>query len=159
MKVLEIQNVFLERLQHLINGWKFIKIERHFKKAEGNVVCFFQISCINHQSDFDGVGNVAVEYKKGKKRLCIIGAELGNIAGVGQKRFSVRNERQALASAKALHGYFQSIGLPFLQKYSNPSEAVNTLKNGGKEAMLISPLINQHQEQINALSNYYDIGI
>jgi hypothetical protein len=49
--------------------------------------------------------------------------------------------------------------LPFLQKYSNPSEAVCTLKNGGKEAMLISPLINQHQEQINALSNYYDIGI
>ncbi len=159
MKVSELQNNFLEQLQHHLDGWRFIKSDRHFKKVDGNVVWLFHISCINHTNDFDGVGNVAVEYKNGKERLCIIGAELGNIEGVGQKRFSVTNEHQAISSAKALSEYFKSIGLPFLQKYSNPNEVVSTLMNGGKEAMMISPFINQHQEQIDALRNCYGIGI
>jgi len=159
MKVSELQDIFLEQLQHLMDDWKFIKSERQFKKASGNVIWFFHISCINHESDFDGVGDVALEYKNGKERLCIIGAELGNIEGIGQKRFSVSNEQQAIVSAKALHSYFQAVGLPFLQKYSNPAEAVSTLKGGGKEAMLISPLINQHQKQIDMLSSHYEIGI
>ena len=31
MKVSEHHNLFLEQLQHLMDGWKFIKSERHFK--------------------------------------------------------------------------------------------------------------------------------
>jgi len=158
MKVSELQSVFLDELQHLMDGWKYIKSDRHFKKIQGNLVWLFHISCINHENEFDAVGDVAIEYKSGKKRLCIIGAELGNIEGVGQKRFPVCNEKQANRSAEEIYSYFQTIGMPFFLKYSNPSETIETLKNGGTEAILISPLINQHNEQIGALRNY-DNGI
>ncbi|MFH1128883.1 MAG: hypothetical protein V1699_05700 [Candidatus Omnitrophota bacterium] len=159
MKNSELQNIFLEELQKQLGDWKFVKNERHFKKADGQMIWIFHISCINHTNDFDSIGDVAVEYKKGKERLCIIGAELGNIEGVGQKRFPVGDARQASSSAIALYNYFQLIGLPFLQRFSNPNEVVSTLKKGGKEAILISPLLNQHQEQINALSQHYGISI
>ena len=156
MKVSELQTVFLDALHHLMDDWKYIKSERHFKKVQGNLVWQFHVSCINHENDFDAVGDIAIEYKSGKKRLCIIGAELGNIEGVGQKRFPVGNEKQANRSAKEIYSYFQKIGVPFFLKYSNPCETIKALKNDSKEAMLISPFINQHKEQISALRIYID---
>jgi hypothetical protein len=154
MKVSELHTEFLVKLQHLMDDWKYIKRYRQFEKVKGNLVWIFHISCINHENDFDAVGNIAIEYKRGKERLCIIGAELGNIESVGQKRFPVNCQTQANTSAEEIYIYFKKIGMPFLQKYSNPCETLNTLRNGGKEAMLISPFIDKHKEQIDALSRF-----
>ena len=159
MKVSEMQNHFIDELKALLPEWKFIKSQRHFKKVQEDTIWYFHISCINHPGDFDAVGDVAVEFKAGKERICIVGAELGNIEGSGQKRFTVSNELEAKASAVSLHEYFMKYGLPFLRKYNNPVEVVSTLKNGGKGAMLISPFTNQHQDQINRLSSRNDINM
>jgi len=159
MKVSDLQNIFIDELKILLPDWKFIKSHRHFKKAEGDAIWLFHISCINHQKDFDAVGNVAVEFKDGKKRICIVGAELGNIEGIGQKRFPVSTASEAKSSAKGVFNYHEQHGLPFLLKYSNPIDVVTTLKKGGKKAMLISPFLNQHQEQIKKLSSHYDVSM
>ena len=159
MKVSDLQNVFLEELKALLTDWKFIKSQRHFKKSEGDVIWYLHISCINHMDDFDAVGNVAVEFKAGKERICLVGAELGNINGIGQHRFQVSNSAEATSSALRIHEYFKEHGLPFLYKYSDPDEVVSTLKKGGTEAMLISPFLNQHQDQINQLSSHYDLSM
>lgn len=154
MKISELQNIFIDELEGFLHRWKFIKKHRHFKKVNGNLVWYLHISCINHFDDFDVKGDVAVEFKDGKKRLAIIGAELGNIAGSGPKRFPVGSVSQAYSSAVALHESFQKIGLPFIERFSNPDEVVTVLKDGGKEAGLISPLSWLHQEQIIGIDEY-----
>lgn len=159
MKVSDLQNIFIDELKVLLPGWEFIKSHRHFKKSEEGAVWFFHIGCINHSEGFDAVGNVAVEFKSGKERICIVGAELGNIEGIGQNRFPVSTTEEAKSSAAGLHQHFERHGLPFLRKYSNPVSVVTTLKQGGKEAMLISPFLNQHQDQINQLTRYYGISM
>lgn len=159
MKVSELQEIFIGELEKRLPEWKFVKRDRQFKLKRDDVVWFFHISCINHESDFDAVGNVAVEYLSGKERVCIIGAELGNIEGSGQTRFPVSSANEAISSSKCLYDLFVKVGQPFLHKFSNPNEVVSTLKRGGKEAMLISPLINQHEIQINRLCQEYSIGM
>jgi len=159
MKVSELQNILLEELQSLLPDWKFIKGKREFQRAEEGFIWFLHISCINHLEDFDAVADVAVEFKAGKERLCIVGAELGNIEGTGRLRFPVSNREAAKSSALELYEHFNEHGLRFLRKYSDPAEVVGTLRSGGKEAMLISPLLNQHQDQINRLSSHYGISL
>ncbi len=159
MKLSELQELFIGELQSLLSEWKYVKRERHFKLKHNDVVCFLHISCINHNSDFDAVGNVAVEYLSGKERVCIVGAELGNIDGSGQTRFSVSTSNEAISSAQGLYDFFVKVGQPFLHRFSNPKEVVTVLKNGGREAMLISPLLTQHQKQIESLCQKYGMGM
>ena len=113
MKVSELQDVFLRELKELLPEWKFVKRDRHFILKRDDVVWFFHISFINHGSDFDTVGNVAVEYLSGKELVCIIGAELGNIEGSGQTRFPVSSSDEAISSAKGLYDFFVKVGKPF----------------------------------------------
>ncbi len=159
MKVFELQSILLEELKFLLPDWKFIKSKREFQRSEEGFVWYLHIGCINHLEDFDAVADVAVEFKAGKERLCIVGAELGNIEGRGQLRFPVSNREAAKSSAFELYEHFNERGLPFLRKYSDPAEVVGTLRNGGAEAMLISPLLKQHQDQINRLSSHYGISL
>ncbi|WP_284379977.1 hypothetical protein [Litoribrevibacter albus] len=159
MKASELQNIFIDELKVLLPDWRFVKSQRQFKRVEEGVVWLFHINCINHLDDFDAVADVAVEFKSGKENICIVGAELGNIEGVGQKRFSVTSATEAKSSAERMLCYFKAHGMPFLRKYSNPVDVISTLKQGGKEAMLISPLLNQHPEQINRLTNFYGVSI
>lgn len=155
MKVSDLQSKLIDRLKELLPEWKFVKGDQTFKRVIDGNVWHFHISCINHAYDFDSTGDVAVEFKSKKVRLCIVGAELGNIDGVGQKRFSTGNAQQAVESAEAIYSYFLKVGIPFLEKYSAPEEVVKTLKAGGKEAMLISPTTNLHKQQIDSLVEHY----
>ena len=151
MKISELQAKFIDELKLLLPEWRFIQSERHFKKQEGSVTWYFHITCINRTDDFDAVGDVSVEFKTNKERVCIVGAELGNIEGIGQNRFPVTSGEEAIYSAGQLYKCFTEHGLPFLIKYSDPVKVASTLKVGAKEAMLISPIINQHQDQIRKL--------
>ncbi len=159
MKISELQNILIKEIHGLLPNWKFVKSARHFKKIDKQIGWFLHISCINHVVDFDAVADVAIEFKSGKERLCIIGAELGNIEGVGQKRFSVANPEQAKISAIQMYKYFERIGLSFLQKYSDPKTVVATLRDGHEEALLISPSSSSSEEIIFKLSQHYNIGM
>jgi hypothetical protein len=159
MRVSELQSEFIDRLKELLSDWKYVKGERTFKKSIGENVWHFHIACVNHTGDFDCTGDVAIEFVSDKLRLCIVGAELGNIEGVGQKRFTVGNMQQAVESADAIYNYFSAVGIPFLKRYSDPNEVINTLRVGGKEAMLISPIVSLHKQQIDCLAQYFDASM
>jgi len=159
MKVSDLQSIFIRELQTLLPEWKFVKSQRHFKKLDNDKHYYFQISCINHVDDFDAVGDISIEFKDGKNRICIIGAELGNIEGIGQNRFPVSNNVEARTSAINLHQYFEKCGLEFIRKFSDPVLVVDTLKRGGIEAQLISPFLEQHEEQITQMSKHYGIDM
>jgi hypothetical protein len=157
MKISELKSELIDRLIELLSEWKYVKSTRTFKKSIGDNVWHFHISCINHADNFDCTGDVAVAFKSKKVQLCIVGAELGNIEGVGQKRFSVSNEQQAIESAEAIYNYFCMVGISFLERYSAPKEVIDSLTAGGKEAMLISPIISQHKQQIDSLVQHYGV--
>lgn len=160
MKVSELQKLYINELKSLLPEWKFVTSGRHFKLRQSrDVMWLLHISCINHDSDFDSIGSVAVEYFSGKQRICIIGAELGNIEGRGQTRFPVSTPGEAILSAKELYNFFVQVGLPFLNKFSDSNAVISVLRAGGENAMLISPFINQHEEQIKSLCQTYNIDM
>jgi len=159
MKVSDLQNLFIDKLWSFLPEWKFVKSKRHFKKSDNEKHYYFHISCINHVDDFDAVGDVSIEFKDRKNRICIIGAELGNKEGIGQNRFPVSDSVEAEASAIKIYKCFENSGLEFIKKYSDPIVVVDTLKQGGREAQLISPLLDQHQDQISRMSKFYGINM
>ncbi|WP_428666995.1 hypothetical protein [Photobacterium swingsii] len=159
MKLSDLESLFIEELEAYMSEWTYVKSQRKFKKIVKGNTWYFHINCIKHVSDFDVVGDVAIEFKAKKERICIVGAELGNISGVGQKRFSVASESQAKESALEIYKYFEEHGCKFCRKYSEPHNVINTLKNGGKEALLISPFVSNHKEQIISLTNHIKISM
>jgi hypothetical protein len=83
--------------------------------------------------------------------VAIVGAQLGNIAGIGQTRHHVGSSKSAAVGAASLLTEFHRIGLPFLQRYSDAGKVVEVLQSGGAEAGLISPVRSLHAAQISAL--------
>ncbi|WP_133500788.1 hypothetical protein [Cognatilysobacter terrigena] len=151
MKVSELHAAFISELVELMPGWTFVKSSRHFKRTDGHVRWLFHVSFANYSDAFDALGDVAVEYVAMKKRVAIIGAQLANIAGTGYSPHPVSSRASAIDSARALAAEFQAVGLPVLQRYSDPAVALAALEAGGREALLISPLSNLHAQQLEAL--------
>jgi hypothetical protein len=151
MKVSELHAALLRELTPLLPGWKFIASQRHFQHNEGAVNWLLHLAFVNHEADFDAIGDVAVEFLAGRKRVAIVGAQLGNIAGVGQTRHAVSSAAAAAEAARSLVLEFQQVGLPFLQRYSDPATTAAVLQTDGPESRLISPLQENHATQIAAL--------
>jgi len=152
MSIKPLHDKFIETLMQELEGWKFISSHRHFRKAFSQGNWLAHIAFVNHTSDFDVVIDVAVEFMEGKTRLCSVGASLGNIEGVGQVRYGVGSEEEAITAASRAAAHLKRVGLPFLEHYSIPTNVIGCLKKGGTEALLISPLEQFHVEQIEALT-------
>jgi hypothetical protein len=154
MKVAELHLMLIDALRPRLDGWKFVASLRHFEKRIDEKRWFLHLSFINHQADFDAVSNVAVEYVRNRKRVCIVGASLGNIEGTGQKRFRVSNATDIPAAADGVVEQFRRVGIPFLERFSQPQEVIAVLKAGGRDALLISPLKTKHETQIRSMERY-----
>ena len=108
--------------------------------SEVGCIHYLHLSFVNHVANFDVVADVAVEHVHKKRRICIVGAELGNIVGTGQHRWHVSSPSEALAAAAGVVQLFQEVGIPFLKRYSNLGEVLRVLREEPKEARLICPL-------------------
>ncbi|MGA7296867.1 MAG: hypothetical protein WBW92_05115 [Rhodanobacteraceae bacterium] len=151
MKVSELHTTFLQEFGALLPGWKFVASQRRFKRNVGTANWLLHLAFINHEHDFDVIGDVAVEFLAARKRVAIIGAQLGNIAGVGQTRHAVSSPARAASAARSLLAEFNQVGLRFLERYSAPAFAAAILRAGGPEARLISPFVQNHASQVAAL--------
>lgn len=158
MALAPLHNHFIELAKQLLPEWKYIGKHRHFKKASDSLILYIHFSFINHVDDFDVTTDVAIEYRKNKERICIIGAEIGNIQGIGQKRHNIRSISSAKDAIESVAQDLTEIGMPFLEKYRNPSQVIRALEDGGAEAMLISPFIQDHAQKISALKVFESIG-
>jgi hypothetical protein len=121
-------------------GWKFIKSIRSFVQLHENCKWYVHLAFINHVNDVDVVVAVTVEHLIGKQRICILGAELGNILGTGQHRWNVDSNSSALAAAQGAQVMVHEVGFPFLRRFSDLVEVVTTLRTDKKTARLIFPL-------------------
>ncbi len=151
MKVSELHEAFLQELGSLLPDWKFVASKRHFKRTVGAANWLLHVAFVNHEKDFDAIGNVAIEFLAGQRRVAIVGAQLGNIAGVGQTRHTVLSPATATEAARSLLAEFNQVGLPFFERYSVPAVTTTVLQAGGPEARLISPFEQNHASQVSAL--------
>ena len=129
----------IEQMTDRFPGWKFVKSTRSFVQLHGNCRWIVHLAFVNHVDDFDVVVDVAVEHLMGKQRICILGAELGNIRGTGQHRWNVGPTSSALAAVKGLQALFDEVGVPFLRRFSKLAEVVGILRTDEKTTRLIFP--------------------
>jgi hypothetical protein len=90
----------------------------------------------------DGVEH-AIERSRTENRgrdAATIGAELGNIAGTGQIRWTIASESDVPVATTGIVSAFKSIGLPFIEKYSDLDRLFEVLVDDKDEACLIMPL-------------------
>lgn len=105
------------------------------------------LSFISHAADFDVVADVAVEHLANGKRICIVVAERGNIAGPGQHRWPVSSDVQPQKASEGVHTFFNEVGLPFLQRFSSLTEVIRVLRNEPGTARLICPLVKDFEAE------------
>lgn len=152
MAIAHLHRPLLDALIPRMSGWKFVARERHFvKRPTEGIVWIMHLTFINHVEDFDAVVDVAIDFVQGKKIVAVIGAPLGNIAGVGQTRFRTTGLQDIPKVVEGILEEFQRVGIPFLEKYSDAAKVLAIVKEGGREAGLISPYESLRPQKIAAL--------
>lgn len=151
MNLKPLHDRFIEGLKSHLHGWKFVASYRHFRLSRPGLNLYLHVAFIYHDCDFDVTVDVAVEFVQGKKRIGIVGSELGNIEGVGQVRHSVASEADADVASRTAYEHFRRVGLPFLERHSDRTYVLETLRQGGTEARLIDPIEQYRPALIAAL--------
>lgn len=115
----------------------------------------FHLAFIEHPKDFDVVADVAVRFdqleelvnsnnsllsKREKGQTYSLGAEIGNISGSGQRRWSVASLDEVEIIANEIIICFKEIGLPYLEKASTLEGAYQLLTSPGRDAWLHNPV-------------------
>lgn len=115
----------------------------------------FHLAFVKHPEDFDVVADVGVRFdqleelvnadnlllsKREKGQTYSLGAELGNISGEGQKRWTVASLADVDGVADQLVASFKAIGLPYLDKASTLEGAFQLLTSPGRDASLHKPM-------------------
>ncbi len=158
MNLVPLHERFVAALHDHLPEWKFIAGKRHFRRNLLGKNFLVHVSFINHDRDFDATLDVSVEFLAGRQRLCIVGASLGNIEASGQVRYSIASEQSAVSAAHQAAAHLKRVGFPFLERYASANTTLAVLKAGGHEAQLISPLLQLHAQQIEALESVANAG-
>ena len=127
----------------------------------------FHISFINHPDDFDVTGSVAIRFdaledllnhdskflsKKERTQTYSLGAELGNIAGTGQRRWTVTRDSNVDDIAAKIIVDFQEIGIPYLEKASTMESALDLFRQPGRAAWLHCPFHHVRAKSVVGLA-------
>lgn len=105
------------------------------------------LSFIPHgQFDFHVTGDVAVRFDavedlvtelqvpaSQRKQTVTLGSELGNIRDRVPRRWAVTEEDDLPTVANSIVEMFEAVGLPYLERYSNPEEALKILSRNDSE--------------------------
>lgn len=113
------------------------------------------LAFIKHPKDFDVVADVAVRFdqledlvnatnsllsKREKGQTYSLGAEIGNLSGDGQRRWSVASLADVETVADQVVTSFKEVGLPYLERASTLEGALQLLTSPGRDAWLHSPI-------------------
>lgn len=132
-------------------GFKYVKREYGFVKRRPDGRETLHLAFIRHPSDFHVVADVGIRFdaleelcfvphpllsQKDKAKTYSFGAELGNIAGVGQKRWELATIDDIEPLAEGIYADFMSIGVPFLERLSTLEKAFDLVNRPWREASL-----------------------
>jgi hypothetical protein len=128
-----------------------------------------QLAFVKHPpTDFDVIVNASIRInavqdviqdrdnlisEKERKNSATVGAELGNLKGTGQQRWSISSEEDVGPAARAILVECEATLLPFIEKYSHPGVLLDALTTDGMTARLLSPFEEKRKKTVIALSN------
>ena len=159
----ELKKDLLSELGRLLAPHGFTKrskrLEQSFRKKVAIGWHFFHVSFIPHKDDFDVTADVAMRVdavedllnqvrkdlsglpqpKREQKETATIGAELGNIAGTGQRRWTVNSSRDVVPVASDIVEALKEIGLPYLEKYSDLDRLLGSLSRHDRNSWHLVP--------------------
>ncbi len=135
------------------------------KPIEGGKA-FIHLSFINHVNDFDITVSVAVridameamanaanrfltEKEKKKSDSATIGVELGNLSGVGQKRWTITNENDIPSVVVSISKDIIEIAFPFIEKYKDANAIFKTMLRDDPAVWTVAPF--HYSRAINAV--------
>jgi hypothetical protein len=145
----------------------FRKSEQTFGKDFDGGRLFFHLAFIPHAADFDVTADVAVRHEaveharhadnrlisdREKKKTATVGAELGNLLGTGQHRWTVRDEQDIPLVVTSILKMFRHIGCPFLERYSSLSETRRVLAEDTALSRLICPIADVRARIVEIIS-------
>lgn len=161
MALLPLHKEMSEKRIEKFPDWKFVHSSRSLVRKREHSRWFLHVTFANHVHDFDVVADVAVEHLLGKHRICIVGAELGNIQGTGQHRWGVDSPSSTTAAAHGVETLFNEIGTPFLDCFSSIEEVLRVYRMDREMARLINPFEQNPQveaERIASITAGQQIG-
>jgi len=151
----ELRKELLQEIDKRLRPKGFRKRERSFRKEFGDCRWSFHVAFINHSDSFDVTADAAVRHhavenelnadkpyltETEKKHTYTIGAELGNIVGTGQHRWTVCGGDDIASVVQDIMLCFDKVGLPFLERFSSLEEVHSVLARDDSEAKLICPM-------------------
>ena len=167
MTLKDLRARLLSRLSEFLVPLGYHRREQTFVRDATGCQFFFHLSFIHHRGvDSDITADVAVRHhavedllnarqsdfsKREASRTATIGAALGNLAGVGQHRWTLGAAEDVEPIVAGIFERFQRIGRPFLERFSSPAETLRVLESDDPFARLICPIPNHREETRNVL--------
>jgi len=148
----ELKNETLQVLGHGLGEHQFTfhRKQSRFVRQMSTVRWSVGISFIRHPTDFDVTAGVAVGFDALEKLICedereamrtySLGVNLGYFTGEGQKRWSVHSEQDVEPTCGSLMKTIVEMGLPYLEKYSSMTNALELLSGDDAAAWRHSPI-------------------
>ena len=163
-----LDRALLERMSSNLDSYGFkVRYSRQsFERRQPFGRQSLHLAFVRHAADFDVVADVAVRFDQvenfvnqsreylsdSEKRMThTAGAELGNIRGHGQSRWTVSTVQNVNRVAGEIFSRFKEVGLPFLERLSDLETVASILSSDSDEAKLISPLPESRAITLSAI--------
>jgi hypothetical protein len=167
--VQELQKQLLQAVGNRISklGFSQRPVGQSFYRPARAGRAALHLGFINRLTDFDVTADVAVRIDavedlvnsdapglsaKEKGRTFTLGAELGNLGDGRQRRWTVSNINHVDSVARGIVEYFESVGVPFIERCSNLEAVLYVLAGHDKEAWLYAPIHGHRCKTVAALA-------
>lgn len=151
------QTLLLSELAMHLERHGFVRVARRpaYSRARGVGTQSVLLSFLRHADDFDVTASVAMRVEAVEALVQLhddgptradragtytLGAELGNISGKGQTRWTVANAADARTAAESIAQAVEIFGAPFLAEFSTLDDVLTRLRRNDKEGWLVSPI-------------------
>lgn len=144
-------------------GYKTIVSQQMFVRNVSKGRTALHLSFVNHVRDFDVIANVAIRFDQiedtlnlaraflsdsKKRQTYSFGAELGNISGAGQNRWTVQSGEDVYKVSHDIFSEFQRVGIPFFESISTIEKAYHLLIGPTEQAQLY---LAPHERRASAI--------
>lgn len=165
----ELKDSLLEEMSQILGREGYKRREWSFIRKFELGKQIFHLNFVEHRKyrDVDVIADVAIRFdkvedmtnasnkmlsKKEKAETATMGAELGNILGVGQKRWTMTAGTDISATASSIYQEFCRVGKPYLDKYSSHEAAFEALRRDDDKAWLYQPIDGERAKSAVALA-------
>lgn len=167
-----MQKDLLALLGNSIAGCEFSKkcIGQTFYRSSSECKHALHVAFIPHKFDFDFTLDVAIRFNRAEELIAkfdksrgvkptangfTMGVELGNLADGKPRRFGITEVADIPMTANEGFSFFKAVGLPYLDKYSDPERALDVLSGSSKASWLHSPVHSKRAISVVAMAWVY----